>query len=191
MLNPIQSQIHCISPPALIDAVICAEFRMGARRASLRHDLCGLGKIAIVVRERLGRHTTVGPYDRIGSPVPLHSIGPRNRQFTHVIAGGTCLVPRKEPSPASPVKASEVRWSLSLVPSSWVVGPLKFTAYLPPSSKLTVHWSPPPSYRANDPPVIPSRPPSTDITGFPWKRSSSPPWGVSPWPGQIGLVSFQ
>lgn len=49
---------------------------MGARRASLRRDLCGLSKIDVVARERPGRHAIVGPYDRTGSSTPLPSVGP-------------------------------------------------------------------------------------------------------------------
>jgi hypothetical protein len=86
------------------------------------------------------------------------------------------------------VKASEARWSLSLGLSPWVIGSLKFTASSPPSSKLTMHWSPPLSYRASAPPSIPSRPPSLEVIEFPRERSSSPLWWALAWPGQLRWV---
>jgi hypothetical protein len=74
----IQCGIHCISPSASIGVVICVEFRMRARRASLCRDLCELGQATVVARERLGRHAAAGPSDCAESSAPLHSICPHN-----------------------------------------------------------------------------------------------------------------
>jgi hypothetical protein len=74
------SQVQSTSPPPLISAVIRAAFRMGARRTSLRRDIYGHGKIAVVARERPGRHAATGPCNHTWPPAPLSSVGPRHCQ---------------------------------------------------------------------------------------------------------------
>jgi hypothetical protein len=73
------SQVRSTSPPAPIGVVIRAAFRLGARRASLRSDIHGLGKIAAVERKYPSRHAATGPCGRTWSPVPLPSVHPRHR----------------------------------------------------------------------------------------------------------------
>jgi hypothetical protein len=59
------SQVRSTSPPAPIDVVIRAASQLGARRASLRSDIHGLGKITVVERTYPGRHVAIGPCGRI------------------------------------------------------------------------------------------------------------------------------
>jgi hypothetical protein len=73
------SVVRCISPPALIDVVIHAASRMGARWASFRWDICRWGKIAVVARECPGRHATAGPCGCTWPPAPHPSVDPRHR----------------------------------------------------------------------------------------------------------------
>ena len=70
------SMVRCISLPALIGAVIHAEYRMGARRTSFHRDICGWGKIATMVRECPSRHAPAGPCGRTWLPAPLPSDDP-------------------------------------------------------------------------------------------------------------------
>ena len=74
-----KSQVRSTSPPALIGAVIHAAVRLGARRASLRSDIHGLGKIAAVERKYPGCHAATGPCSRTWSSAPLPSVHPRHR----------------------------------------------------------------------------------------------------------------
>ena len=73
-----KSQVRSTSPPALIGAVIRAAVRLGARRASLRSDIHGLGKITAVARKYPGHHTATGPCSRTGRrchfPPLIHDI---------------------------------------------------------------------------------------------------------------------
>jgi hypothetical protein len=71
-----RSQVQSTLLPALIGIVIHAASWLCARRASLRSDIHGLGKIAAVAREYPGHHTTTGPCSRTWSLVTLPSADP-------------------------------------------------------------------------------------------------------------------
>jgi hypothetical protein len=82
------SQVRSTSPLAPIGAVIRAASQSGARRASLRSDIHGLGKIAAVERTYPGRQVATGPCGRTWSQASLPSVHPRHRGFNRVIVVG-------------------------------------------------------------------------------------------------------
>jgi hypothetical protein len=73
------SQVRSTSLPAPIGAVIRTASQSGARGASLRSDIHGLGKIATVERTYPGRHAATSPCGHTWSPASLPSVHPRHR----------------------------------------------------------------------------------------------------------------
>ena len=64
--------------------MIRAILRLGARWASLRDDICELGKIAVVEGNYPGRHAATDLRGRAWSPALLPSIPPRHHRIDRV-----------------------------------------------------------------------------------------------------------